>query len=272
MSSNSQSINIEDLLAGAASDAGISAKVTAQLVDASTVKTVRKGDGVTPETYRHSSVEIITILVDDSGSIFNGEPGDPADKVTNDQLVREGVNGLMDALLATKKKGQIIISIRTINGVVICPYVYLEEAPRLDTKNFRDGGGTPFIDESFVTLASVIAKAKSFDDAALGVRAWTVLLTDGDDRHSRKSKPQDIAELMKALDKETHTVMGFGVSDGKTDFKAVFLSMGIREENILVSANDPSAIRAKFRQASQSATGLKQTSGAGAGGLGGFGA
>ncbi len=270
MSNDSQSINIEDLLAGAASDAGINATVTAKLVDASTVKTVRKGDGVTPETYKHSSVDIITVLVDDSGSIFNKEPGDPVDKVSNDQLVREGVNAIIDALLATKKKGQIIISIRTINGVLICPYVYLEEVPRLDTKNFRDGGVTPFFDETLVTLASVIAKAKSFDDAALGVRTWTLLLTDGDDRHSRKSTALDVAEVMKALDNETHTVMGFGVSDGKTDFKAVFRSMGIKEDNILVSANNPSAIRAKFRQASQSATGLKSASAAGT--LGGFGA
>ncbi len=266
----SNDTTIEGLLGDTANDAGINNSVTAMLVDAGTVRTVTKGHGVTPDTFTKTEALIVTGLVDDSGSIFAKRVDDSGSisNEGNDIAVREGVSAIIDALLGTKKKDGILYSCRLLNAGILCPYTFLEQAPRLDNKNFRDGGGTPLYDRAFETLASVMAKVKEFEDAAINTRSWTIIVTDGADGGSRKTA-RDVAELLKGLNSELHTVLGFGINDGQTDFRRVFREMGIADKNILVSGGDLSAIRATFRLASQSAAAMNQP---GVGGLGGFGA
>ncbi len=252
--------NIENLLVEAASDGEVSRHTTALLTDAATLTQIKKGDGVSASEYRESEALIVTLLVDDSGSIFDRG---------NDGAVRDGFNAIIEALKGTKQRGRILMSCRYLNGTVLCPYEYLEKAPLMSDRNFRNGGGTPLYDQTLVTIGSVMAKAKEFDDAGINHRTWTLVISDGADEHSRRVRAADVAELIKTLNSEVHVVLAIGVSDGKTDFRQVFCQMGIKEDKIMVSTDDPKAIRATFRLASQSAVAMNQPNPAG--GLGGFG-
>ncbi len=252
--------DLKDLLVAAASDGDVRPSTAALLTDASTLAQIKRGDGISAGGYTRSDVYIVTLLVDDSGSI--GKNG-------NDKAVCQGHNEILDALLGTKKRDGTIVSTRLLNGTVVSPYVMLERAPRLELgRNFSADGITPLRDQMMVTLGSVLAKAREFEDAGIVVRTWTMVLTDGCDYGSMKASAADVAQLAKSLNSEQHQLLGLGVSDGQTDFDTEFRNLGI--ERILTSTNDPSAIRKMLRLASQSAAAMNQPTAAG-GGLGGFG-
>ena len=221
--------NIQDLMGEVAQEGGLSGRVAAQLTNASTVAQIQKGAGVTPETYKESEVLIVTVLVDDSGSNFQRNGSNPP----NALLVREGQKAIVDALKATKKRARIVMGVHYLNGEVLCPYVYLDQVPMMDEHNFVDGGKTPLFDQTFVTIGGVMAKVKEFEDAGISVQSWTLVVTDGADYGSVRSKPKDVAELVGTLNSEAHQVLAMGVEDGSTDFRAVFASMGIASDQIL---------------------------------------
>ncbi len=258
-------MGIEDLLGDAATDGEVGKKASAALLSANTVRQV--GNIIVRELrskaddYAESEALIVTVLVDDSGSIFSQG---------NENAIIEGYNGVLEALTGAKQKGRILVSCRYLNGTILCPYTYLETAPKMSTANFYEGGTTPLYDQAFVTLGSVMAKAREFEDKGVGVRTWTLLITDGADYGSTKVKAKEVAELAKTLNSEAHMLLAFGVDDGGTDFKSVFREMGVREDRILVSANDPKAIRKTLRLASQSAAAFNAPTGAAGQSLGGF--
>lgn len=261
-------MSIEDLLVEAASDGEVDKRTTAVLLNANTVRQVAKGSGVTADEYRESEALLVTVMVDDSGSIF----GESASGTNNAPAIIEGYNGLLEALLGAKQKGRILVSCRYLNGTILCPYTYLEQAPKMSASNFFSGGGTPLYDQSVVLFGAVMAKAREFEDKGVGVRTWTLLISDGADYGSRSATAQNVAALAATLTSEAHMVLALGVNDGATDFKDVFQKMGVREERILVSANDPKAIRKTLRLASQSAAAFNEPVAAGSSGamLGGF--
>jgi hypothetical protein len=60
------------------------------------------------------------------------------------------------------------------------------------------------------------------------------------------------------LAQENHIVAAMGISDGQTDFKAVFRAMGIPDKWILTPGNSASEIRRAFAVFSQSAVRASQ--------------
>lgn len=263
--------DLKGLLVSAASDNEVCPSTTALLTDASTLRQINRGDGITADEYTGSEVYIVTLLVDDSGSIFEQREDKQTKKFySNEEAVCLGHNEILGALLGTKKRGSTIVSTRLLNGGVVSPYVMLEHAPRLEAgKNFVDGGATPLMDQMVVVIGSVLAKAREFEDAGIVVRTWTLVVTDGRDYGSTKASAADVANLAGSLNSEQHQLLGLGVSDGRTDFKEEFRNLGVVK--LILSTNDPSAIRSAMRLASQSAAAMNQPS-AVSGGLGGFGA
>ena len=74
-------------------------------------------------------------------------------------------------------------------------------------------------------------------------------------RHTARSVRPLVEDLLRS---ETHIVAGLGISDGSTDFRAVFAEMGIPDAWILTPGNSDKDIRAAFRLFSQSAAALTQ--------------
>ena len=69
---------------------------------------------------------------------------------------------------------------------------------------------------------------------------------------------------------EAHIVAAMGISDGITDFRAVFRDMGIEDRWILTPGNNPSEIRRAFQVFSQSAVRASQAASFSQGAAGGF--
>ncbi len=244
--------DITSLLNNAAGNGDITPKTASLLTNAATLREIKKGDGVSAETFPHSAARIITILLDDSSSIEDNN---------NTQHLIDGHNQIIAGLCGSSKKQQLetIVSCRTLNNGPIYEYKHLADVPKLTRAKFSPNGSTPLFDQSIVTVGSVIAKVQEFENAGIAARTWTLIVSDGGDYGSQR-KASDVATVVKELNSEQHLILAMGVSDGTTDFTKVFLSMGVKQPNIhVVNGKDPAALRRMFNQASQSAAGLAST-------------
>lgn len=264
---NSSTTNVSALFQAAAQD-GVLSKASMQVLEVPDVGAQIQGAlGMPADQFTASEVILVTVMVDDSGSIrfIQG----------NAQAVRDGHNLIIDSLVGSKQKDAVLMHTRFLNGFVLFPYSPLDQAARLDSHNYDPNKGTPLYDESVVLLGTVLAKAQEFADNGVVARTVTMVITDGADEHSRRNTAFDVAKVAAdMLKQETHIIAAMGIDDGgRTDFRQVFRDMGIRDEWVLTSGNTPSEIRRAFQvfsqsavRASQGAASFSQTA------LGGFGA
>lgn len=254
--------NVQSLFAGAQAGGDIGAGAAQVLNIPDLGAQIQAGLGVSVDDVSASEVTLVTILVDDSGSIR---------MAGNSQHVRDGVNLITDSLRKSKQSDGVLISVRYLNGTVLVPYVPIDQMPELTPSNYNPNGGTPLYDQSVVLCGQVIAKRQEFTDGGVACRAVSVIITDGADVHSLRHDASDVAKVVRdMLLTESHIVIGMGIDDGNTDFRQVFSSMGIQDEWILTPGNSPSEIRRAFAvvsqsavRASQSAKSFSQAAGAG---------
>lgn len=229
---------------------------------------IQAGIGINVDDVPASSVTLVTALVDDSGSIRY--------VAGNTEAVRDGHNGMLDALGGTKQKEGILVHCRYLNGTILYPFSALDQAVRMDSHNYNPNGGTPLFDQTALILGAVLAKSQEFADAGVPCRTVTVIVTDGADAGSMTHRsPASIAPLVRDMLKtEMHIIAAMGIDDGSTDFRAIFRGMGIDDQWILTPKNTPSEIRKAFAFVSQSAIRASQVAGAGFSQVaaGGFGA
>jgi len=195
---------------------------------------------------------LLTLLLDDSGSIaFRG----------NEQAVRDGHNEIVKALRASKQSDDILAQCSYLNRGILYPYQFIAQVPALDSRNFKASGATPLYDCSIVTLGSVLAKSREFTSSGVPINTVTLIVTDGHDEGSRH-RARDVYPIVQdMLAQESHIVAGMGIDDGDTDFQAVFHSMGIPDNWILTPQSDPHDIRRAFQLFSQSALSVAHSQG-----------
>ncbi len=197
-----------------------------------------------------SEVFLVTLLVDDSSSIrFAG----------NSQIVRDGVNMVIDSLVGSKQKDTVLICIRYLNGEVICPFVPLSQAVKLTTQNYNPNGGTPLYDETAVSLGAVLAKTQEFRDQGQPVHSASLVITDGHDEGSNRQTENSVSHIVRdLLRQEIHIVAAMGIDDGQTDFRQIFSQMGFEDKWILTPSNTQTEIRRALGTFSQSAVRASQ--------------
>jgi hypothetical protein len=208
-----------------------------------------------------SEVVLVTLLLDDSGSIRM--------VAGNTEAVRTGHNTMLDALLGTKQAGDVLISCRYLNNDpptdqgVLYPYRPLSGAPQLDSHNYNPRGGTPLYDQIAVTLTGVTAKMAEFEAGGVAARAITAIITDGDNQHSYTHRTAaSVRPIVEGLlHTEQHIIAAMGIDDGRTAFRDVFREMGILDAWILTPGNTPGEIRKAFTLVSQSAVRASQSAG-----------
>ncbi len=206
---------------------------------------IQAGLGVTIDDVAASEVVLLTMMPDDSHSIATAG---------NKQAVLEGHNLVLDALGASKQSGEVLAHTRYLNGSVLFPYTTLDHATKMTAANYDPRLATPLFDQTAVVLGTVIAKAKELAQAGIAVRTVTLIITDGGDYGSTRCRLAEIAAIVQdMLAQENHIVAAMGISDGTTDFRAVFRSMGILDRWILTPASSGSEIRRAFQVFSQSA-------------------
>ncbi len=250
--SSSSGSSVASLLAGAQSDGLLSQKAMSAINIVDIGEQIQAGIGVDVSDVQASEVVLVTILIDDSGSIRY--------VAGNAAAVREGHNLVLDALDASKQQAGILTHTRYLNGHVLFPYVVLKQATRMDQQNYNPNGGTPLYDQAVVTFATVIAKAQSFEDNGVPCRTVTLIVTDGNDEGSRAQRADTVKAIVESMLKtENHIIAAMGISDGYTDFDKVFAEMGIPSEWRLTTGNNASEIRKAFNVFSQSAVRASQS-------------
>lgn len=223
---------------------------------------IQAGLGVAALDVPASRAVLLTMLLDDSGSIqYRG----------NEQAVRDGYNQVLKALLQSKQQDEILAQTRYINGRILYPYRFLSHAPMLDKSNFTANGMTPLYDQAIVTLGSVLAKTTEFERNGQQVNTVTLIVTDGCDAGSSYTARNVYPLVTDMLARENHIIAGMGIDDGETDFRQVFRDMGIPDNWVLTPKNDQQEIRRAFQLFSQSAVVAAQgTVNLNAGGSAGF--
>jgi hypothetical protein len=229
---------------------------------------IQAGLGVVPDQVKAQDVTLVSVLIDDSGSIRFG---------SNSQLVRDGHNGMLTALKGSKQANGVLMHTRYLNGTILYPYSLLDQVPQMDTHNYDPDGGTPLYDETAVILATVLAKFQEFEDAGTAARSVTVIVTDGMDQGSYKHSADSVKKVVSdMLARERHIIGAIGIQYDQFDFRQVFHDMGLEDRWVLTPSNNPSEIRKAFNFMSQSAVRASQggahfskTAAAGVGGFGG---
>jgi len=241
---------ITKLLEDAHAQGSLSAKALASLDIRDVGAQIQAGLGVTIDDIAASEVVLVTMMPDDSQSIAGAG---------NTDAVRDGHNFVLDALGGSKQSGEVLAHTRYLNGFVLTPYTALEHAVKMDRSNYNPHLGTPLFDQAVVVLGTVIAKSQELAQAGIAVRTVTLIITDGGDYGSTRCKAADVKALVTdMLAQENHIVAAMGISDGTTDFKAVFRAMGIPDRWILTPGNSASEIRRAFAVFSQSAVRASQ--------------
>lgn len=260
----SQAANINDLFQNAHEE-GLLSPASMQVLNVIDLGAeIQAGLGIQVDDVMASEVVLVTIMPDDSGSIQCNN---------NAQVVRDGHNAVLDALLSCHQKDNILIHNRYLNGTVLYPYCQLNQAIRMTQQNYDPNEGTPLFDQTVVLLGTVLAKAQEFAENGVPVRTITLIITDGNDQHSCRATAKNVAALVQdMLQAENHIIAAMGIDDGSTNFRQVFQEMGIRDRWILTPGNSKSEIYQAFQifsqsavRASQGVTGFSQVA------LGGFG-
>jgi hypothetical protein len=247
----------KQLLADAHEAGALSAKSLAALDVVDVGAQIQAGLGITIDDVAASEVVLLTMMPDDSQSIA---------AAGNIDAVRDGHNFVLEALGRSKQSGEVLAHTRYLNGHVLFPYITLDHATRMTAANYDPRLGTPLFDQACVLLGTVIAKSQQLAQAGIAVRTVTLIITDGGDFGSKRCKPTDVAALVADMvAHENHIVAAMGISDGTTDFRAVFKAMGIADRWILTPGNSASEIRRAFQVFSQSA--VRATQGAQLGGF-----
>lgn len=258
------SVNINELFEEAKQEGLLSPESAQALIVNDIGAQIQAGLGINVNDVDASEVVLVTMMPDDSGSIrFGG----------NADAVRDGHNMVIDSLLASKQRDNVLVHTRYLNGTILYPYCSLEQAVRMDNKNYNPNLGTPLYDETVVMLGTVLAKTKEFQDNGVPVRTITLILTDGHDLHSSRSSAATVKSLVNDLLRaENHIIAAMGFEDGSVKFRDVFTDMGLLDQWILTPKNNASDIRRAFQvfsksavQASQSAVNFSKTA------MGGFG-
>lgn len=209
--------------------------------------------------YKEDSVLLVATLVDDSGSLnvtvekdpkserYVSRPASYNDPKSNAEAVRIGHNAVIQALQDSERPSAVWFHTRYLKGYQLTPWNPLEKAKRIDLNNYRPDGGTPLYDETAAILGSIITKAQEFRNSWVGVRTATLIVTDGEDTESRLQTPVAVRSVVTDMyNMGIHIIAAMGIYDGKTDFKKVFIEMGIHENLILTPGSTPDEIRKAF--------------------------
>ncbi len=209
--------------------------------------------------YKEDNVLLVAALIDDSGSLNVAVEKDPKterpvsrpascdDPKSNAEAVRIGHNAVIQALKDSERPSTVWLHTRYLKGYELNPWNPLQKANMMDHSNYRPDGGTPLYDETVAMLGSVIAKTQDFRNNWVTVRTATLLVTDGADTESNQQTPASVKSVITDMNNMgIHIIAAMGIYDGTTDFKKVFIEMGIRENLILTPGSTPEEIRKAF--------------------------
>lgn len=239
------------LLGDALSQGSLSAAAHQVLTARNLGADIEAAMGIDAASFPATDVVLMGLLIDDSGSIRFGSAT---------QNIRDGHNDLLDDFSKSAAKDDILIHNRYLNGTILYPFSPISGAIRMDTHNYDPNGGTPLYDQTLYLLKTMLTKTQEFEAQGSPVRTITIILTDGEDMHSRATADDVRIVVEDMLKKENHVIAAVGV--GNSNFKQVFNNMGIPDEWIL-NPKDGKDVRAALGLVSQKSQQLATSVGSG---------
>ena len=193
-----------------------------------------------------SEVTLVTVLIDSSSSIAEARLS---------TSVIEGQNLLLDAFAGSKEKDAVLSALWTFAGAAVemHSYIPVDDALRLNDKNYRPAGSTHLYDTYCDAAGANVAYAQTLRDAGTPVRSIIIVITDGEDCGSKR--PARVCRKISEdlLKSEQFHLAFIGVGKG-VDFIKVAKSMGFNDGSILVQTDTTTqALRAAFAMVSKSA-------------------
>lgn len=191
-------------------------------------------------------VTLVTILIDASSSIAGRNLTD---------AVRQGQHLLLDAFAGSKEKDAVLCALWTFasDATVVHSYVPVDDAARLDAKNYAPAGCTHLYDTFCDAAGANVAYAQTLRDAGTPVRSILVVITDGEDVGSKRPARTCKKIAVDLLQSEQFHLGFVGVGDD-VDFKKVAADMGFNAGSILVQKDaTPTTLRQAFAMVSKSA-------------------
>ncbi len=255
------SANVNQLFSTARTEGNLSAAAAQTLTVKDIGAKIKAGLGTPVDNVTASEVVLLTVLIDDTGSMGG-----------NERTLIDCYNNLViQALKDSKQSDGILVHTRYLSDFILDPYTLIDNTTPMHDSNYGANlGHTPLYDQTLVALGAVIAKTQEFTDNGVPTRTITLIMTDGADNSSNRSAT-DVAKVvadMRAA--ENHIIAAMGVGGNATHFRQVFTEMGIDDKWILTPANNASEMRKAFQvfsrsavRASQSAKSFSQTAGGG---------
>ena len=131
--------NVNELLGDAQQQGILSGQSASALAVANIGAQIQASLGMPADDIEASEVILVSLLIDDSGSIrFKN----------NSQVVRDGHNLIIDALKGSKDElaNSVMTHTRYLNGTVLYAYGLLDNSTEMDSHNYNPNGGTPLYD------------------------------------------------------------------------------------------------------------------------------
>jgi Mg-chelatase subunit ChlD len=237
---------LANLFSQAAKSGTLSAQATSLLSGDLGQVVVAGAAGVDTENIMVSDVTLMTVVIDASSSIGHRRL---------ERAVCNGYGQLLDALGQSRERDSIMLALWLFNHdqEVVHSYVPVEQATRLDKRNYRSCGTTRLYDTWCDALAANVAYAEQLKASGTPCRSIIVVLTDGEDTTSSRT-PGDCAVLSADLLASEQFVLAFVGVGNDADFRQVAKAMGIPDGSIQVQSQaTPRALRQAFQLVSQSA-------------------
>lgn len=231
---------VGDLIEGAYAEGELSRRSTQALASIGDQVGVQLARALGDQEPKDDDLLLAAILIDDSpsiGSIVGGA-----------EAVMQGHNYCLEAL-EDELPSDILVLTRCLNAGTLWPFRGLIPAPRLSPENYGLKGDTPLYQESVLTLGAVMAKAREERQRGRRVRAFSLIVTDGENYASNAVTAQEVSFLASDMLEfsDDYKVAGMGIGSPER-FRTVFRSMGIPEDWILTAPASAEQIRRLFRR------------------------
>ncbi len=210
--------------------------------------------GIDPDNIKTEKVTIVTVQLDDSGSMRDVGG-----------LVRECYARCLQELKEAGSRHDILVGAMTLGRGVIQPYVRLQDAKPLTPEDY-----TPFYDQSPIyfhtieMLRHVVAKQAEVQLAGISARTISLILTDGANGSDRDdTTAQQVKEVVEEVQSRRHSkIWGIGFESGARNGDsptAALLGMGLKPE-FVKSPSDPSGLIEAFREFSRATSAVASQS------------
>jgi|GEM_PF-675851 len=239
-------IDLDTLFDGAVSSGMVSQDVMSTIGGSLGSFVVAGAAGKALEDLEAAEVTLVTLMVDVSSSIFGNRL---------DKAVCDAQNLLLDHLQNSPQADELMIALWLFDDVqsVVHAYLPVEDATRLDKKNYVGGGATSLYDTWLDGLMANVAYAQQLRDGGTPCRSLAVVITDGEDTTSRRSAADCDTLSRDLLASERFTLAFVGVGN-VVDFRKVAASMGLPDDCVAVDTDPtPESLKRLLRQVSMAA-------------------